>query len=479
MADDTRQPMPEQDPQARVGNFDEVALGYTAEQAIAEAQRCLQCKKPQCIAGCPVEIDIPAFIARVAQGDFPAALDIIKQKNSLPAICGRVCPQETQCERLCVLAKRGAPIAIGRLERFVADLEAARDASGPATEAAASLARDDAPRVAAIGSGPASLTLAGDLARLGYRVTIFEALHKPGGVLRYGIPPFRLPRNVLDYEIDGLRHMGVEIQADVVIGKTLTIEELFDQGYQAVFIGTGAGAPVWLNIPGENLNGVYSANEFLTRAVLMGAYDFPRHDTPLWVGSRTAVIGAGNVAMDSARVARRLGSQVTVVYRRSEAEMPARLEEIHHAKEEGVEFRLLTAPVRILGDERGWVRGLECQRMELGEPGEDGRRRPISVAGSEFVIETETVVEALGNTPNPLLRRATPGLAVDDHGCIVTDPETGATSMEGVYAGGDIVTGAATVIDAMGAGKRAARAIHAYLTAKAQARPRTAHGSRE
>jgi glutamate synthase (NADPH/NADH) small chain len=458
-----RQEMPEQPPQERSRNFEEVALGLPEEAAILEASRCLQCKNPTCKAGCPVEIDIPGFIQAMRDHDFAKAIGILKDKNSLPAICGRVCPQETQCEQVCVLVKKGEPVAIGRLERFAADWEAEHGVPGRAG-APAQPAPATGHRVAVIGSGPGGLTAAGDLAKMGHEVTIFEAFHDTGGVLRYGIPEFRLPKAIVDREVGYIKSLGVEIEFNTVIGKTLTIDDLFGMGFEAVFIASGAGAPVFLKIPGENLNGVYSANEFLTRANLMKAYRFPEYETPIWVGKRVAVVGGGNVAVDAARTALRLGAeQVTVVYRRSEHEMPARAEEIEHAKQEGIVFRFLTNPTRILGDERGWVRAMECLRMELGEPDESGRRRPVPVAGSEFTLEVDTVIIAIGNAANPLVSSSTPGLDTSKWGNIVADPETGATSRPGVYAGGDIVTGAATVIEAMGAGKRAARAIDQYL----------------
>jgi len=456
-----RNRMPEQEPQVRSHNFSEVALGYTEALARAEADRCLACKKPMCREGCPVEVDIPGFIARIKEGDYRAAAAILKEKNSLPAICGRVCPQETQCEAKCVLGRRFEPVAIGRLERFAADWERAQGAPLGRPP------RLTGPRVAIVGSGPAGLTAAGDLAKMGYRVTIFEAFHDTGGVLRYGIPEFRLPKAVLQAEVDYVKSLGVEIKVNAVIGRLFTVEQLLKDGYAAVFIGSGAGAPNFMNIPGENLNGVYSANEFLTRVNLMKAYLFPEYDTPVTVGRRAAVVGGGNVAMDGARTALRLGAEkVFIVYRRSEAEMPARREEVHHAQEEGIEFHLLTNPTRILGDDRGWVTGMECVRMELGEPDDSGRRRPVVIAGSEYVIEVDTVVIAIGNSANPLVPTTTRGLETNRYGNIVADPETGQTSLPGVFAGGDIVTGAATVIEAMGAGKRAARAIDAYLKAK-------------
>ncbi len=457
-----RQAMPEQDPKVRSRNFDEVPYGYTAELAKKEALRCLNCPRPFCVEGCPVEIDIPAFINLIADGDFVGAAKKIKEKNALPAICGRVCPQEIQCEQRCVRGKKGEPVAIGRLERFAADYERSQgeveipEIAGPTGK-----------KVAIVGSGPAGLTVAGDLVKLGHDVTIFEALHKPGGVLVYGIPEFRLPKDIVASEIDYLKRMGVKIETSYVIGKTSTIDELFQEGYDAIFLGVGAGLPVFMGIPGENLNGVYSANEYLTRANLMKAYLFPEYDTPIVKGRNVAVIGGGNVAMDSARTALRLGADnVYLVYRRSEKEMPARLEEIHHAKEEGINFQLLTNPKRYIGDDKGWVVGIECLRMELGEPDESGRRRPVPIEGSEFVLDVDTVVVAIGTRANPLVQATTPGLELNKWGYIVADEETGKTSREGVFAGGDIVTGSATVILAMGAGRKAARAIHEYLMDK-------------
>ena len=453
-------PMAEQPPHERIGNFREVPLGYTPEQAVEEAKRCLQCKDPPCIKGCPVEIDIPAFIKLVAEGKFKEAALKIKEKNALPAICGRVCPQEDQCEEVCTLGRRFEPVAIGRLERFVADWE--RENGNP-TDIGPPAKRGK--KVAVVGSGPAGLTAAADLAKMGYDVTIFEALHKPGGVLVYGIPEFRLPKAIVEAEVEYVKSLGVEVRIDSVIGRLYSIQELFDMGYGAVFIGIGAGSPMFMGIPGENLNGVYSANEYLTRSNLMKAYLFPKYHTPIKTGKRVAVIGGGNVAMDAARTARRLGAEsVYLIYRRSEAEMPARIEERERAKEEGIIFHLLTLPVRILGDDRGRVRAIECIRMELGEPDESGRRRPIPVKGSEFALEVDTVVVAIGTSANPLLPRSTPGLKLNEEGYIVVDEETGKTSLEGVYAGGDIVTGSATVISAMGAARKAARAIHEYLS---------------
>jgi glutamate synthase (NADPH) small chain len=457
-----RQPMPEQDPKVRARNFDEVPLGYTPDLAKTEALRCIQCKSPSCVGGCPVEVDIPAFISLVAEGDFIGAAKKIKGTNALPAVCGRVCPQEAQCEQVCVRGKKGDPVAIGRLERFVADYErAAGDVSIP--KAPPSTGK----RVAIVGSGPAGLTVAGDLIQLGHEVTIFEALHKPGGVLVYGIPEFRLPKAIVAAEVDYLRKMGVKIQTSNVIGKIATVDELFEEGYDAVFLGTGAGLPTFMNIPGENLNGVYSANEYLTRSNLMKAYKFPEYDTPIVKGKNVAVIGGGNVAMDSARTAMRLGADhVYLIYRRSRTEMPARIEEVHHAEQEGIEFHLLTNPVRYIGNDKGWVVGVECLKMELGEPDESGRRRPVPMKGSEFVIDIDTVVVAIGAGANPLVQSTTPGLNTNKWNYIVADEETGQTSREGVFAGGDIVTGSATVILAMGAGRKAARAIHQYLMTK-------------
>jgi glutamate synthase (NADPH) small chain len=457
-----RQPMPEQDPKVRARNFDEVPLGYTPDLAKTEALRCIQCKNPSCVGGCPVEVDIPAFISLVAEGDFIGAAKKIKGTNALPAVCGRVCPQEAQCEQVCVRGKKGDPVAIGRLERFVADYErAAGDVSIP--KAPPSTGK----RVAIVGSGPAGLTVAGDLIQLGHEVTIFEALHKPGGVLVYGIPEFRLPKAIVAAEVDYLRKMGVKIQTSNVIGKIATVDELFEEGYDAVFLGTGAGLPTFMNIPGENLNGVYSANEYLTRSNLMKAYKFPEYDTPIVKGKNVAVIGGGNVAMDSARTAMRLGADhVYLIYRRSRTEMPARIEEVHHAEQEGIEFHLLTNPVRYIGNDKGWVVGVECLKMELGEPDESGRRRPVPMKGSEFVIDIDTVVVAIGAGANPLVQSTTPGLNTNKWNYIVADEETGQTSREGVFAGGDIVTGSATVILAMGAGRKAARAIHQYLMTK-------------
>ena len=453
-------PMPEQNPRVRAANFDEVATGYTAEMALNEAQRCLHCKNRPCVSGCPVNVQIPDFIARIAQGDFEGAYQTIRATNSLPAVCGRVCPQESQCESKCVRGIKGEPVAIGRLERFAADAHMQGE-----TECAVK-PQPNGHKVAVVGSGPAGLTCAGDLARLGYAVTVFEAFHTAGGVLMYGIPEFRLPKAIVQREIETLREIGVDIETNMVIGKVLSVDELFEQGFEAVFIGSGAGLPSFLGIPGEDLLGVLSANEFLTRINLMKAYK-EEYDTPIKRARRVAVVGGGNVAMDAARCAKRLGAEkVTIVYRRGESEMPARLEEIHHAKEEGVEFRFLTAPVRVLGDEEGRVTALECVNMELGEPDASGRRRPVEVPESNHVLEADMVIAAIGNTPNPLIRATTAGLEANRRGCLVVDEETMRTTREGVYAGGDIVTGAATVILAMGAGKHAARSIHEYIQEK-------------
>ena len=456
-----RHPMPEQKPEERVRNFSEVALGYAAQTAMEEAQRCLQCEKPLCIQGCPVEIDIPGFIDLIRQGKFKDAVARIKQTNTLPAICGRVCPQEDQCEVVCVLAKKFTPVAIGRLERYVADLE--RDAGEVEMPACAP---PSGHKVAIIGSGPAGLTCAADLARLGHQVTIFEALHKTGGVLVYGIPEFRLPKSIVEFEVENLKRMGVEIRVGFVVGKTATVEELFwEYGYDAVFFGTGAGLPSFMGIPGEHFIGVLSANEFLTRVNLMKAYDFPQHDTPVWLGKRVAVVGSGNVAMDCLRCSKRMRAQeVICVYRRTRNESPARKEELERAEEEFIDFRWLSAPVEIHGNEDGFVTGMRIQRMELGEPDASGRRRPVPIPGSEYDIEVDTVIVAIGQSPNPLATRATSGLELNRHGCIVVDQETMmSTSIPGIFAGGDIVTGAATVILAMGAGKTAAKGIHDWL----------------
>lgn len=462
-----REPMPRQDPEVRRKNFEEVALGYSVQEAVREAKRCLQCKNKPCVAGCPVEIDIPEFVRLIAEGKFAEAAAEIKKTNALPAICGRVCPQEDQCEQVCVLAKRGEPIAIGRLERFAADWEAAH--SGPASSSGVGNTppKDRIAKVAVVGSGPAGLTAAGELASMGYDVTIFEALHDSGGVLVYGIPEFRLPRAILSREIEYVKSLGVRIETNIIIGKLHTLRELLESGYSAVFIGTGAGLPEFMGIPGENLNGVYSANEFLTRVNLMKAYKYPQYPTPVKVGRRVAVIGGGNVAMDAARCSLRLGAEeVTIVYRRSRAEMPARAEEIENAEAEGVKLQLLTVPVRFIGDESGFLKAMECIRMELGEPDESGRRRPIPIEGSEYIMEVDTAVVAIGQSPNPVVRQSEPDLVTTKWGGIVVDEETGATSIPGIYAGGDAVTGAATVITAMGAGRKAAHAIDKYIRAK-------------
>ncbi|TRZ94087.1 MAG: NADPH-dependent glutamate synthase [Dehalococcoidia bacterium] len=453
--------MPKQGPLLRVLNFQEVALGYTEEQAIAEANRCLQCPKRPCVDGCPVEVDIPEFIKEIQEGNLAEAAKILKAKNSLPAICGRVCPQETQCEVKCTLAKKGAPIAVGRLERYIADWELA-DIAKRRPQFIAS--KPSGKRVAVVGAGPAGLTAAADLAKLGHKVTIFEALHVAGGVLMYGIPEFRLPKAIVQAEVDYVKSLGVELVLNWVVGKTITIDELAKDSFQAVFLGTGAGLPMFLNIPGENLSGIYSANEFLTRVNLMKAYLFPEHLTPVNVGERVVVIGGGNVAMDSARCALRLGAQeVRVVYRRSRAELPARLEEVENAEEEGTIFQFLTNPKRFLGNDDGIVTGMECVEMELGEPDASGRPRPIPKPNSEFIINTDTVIVALGTTPNPLIPATTEGLETTKRGTVVADKETGLTSRPAVWAGGDLTTGSATVISAMGAGKRAAASIHTYL----------------
>lgn len=463
-----RREMPVQPPKERIGNFDEVALGYTAELAEEEARRCLNCRTRPCVEGCPVNVDIPAFIRKLQEKDAEGAYQVIRGSNSLPAVCGRVCPQESQCESRCTMGLRFEPVAIGRLERYAADVHNA------GAEAQDAPPTDNGHRVAVVGSGPSGLTCAGDLARKGYRVTVFEALHTPGGVLVYGIPEFRLPKSIVAREVSALTAMGVKIETNVVVGRTLTVDELFEQGFEAVFIGSGAGLPGFMGIPGESLNGVYSANEYLTRANLMKAYRADA-ETPVMKGGKVTVVGGGNVAMDAARTALRLGAdRVTVVYRRSMEELPARREEVEHAQEEGVEFRLLCSPVEILGyrnendrqdPKNGFVTGMRCIAMELGEPDERGRRRPIPVEGSEFTLETDTVIMALGTSPNPLIKNTTRGLDVNSHGGIVVN-EDGLTSREAVYAGGDAVTGAATVISAMGAGKRAAHAIDEYLKGK-------------
>ncbi|MHB1004270.1 MAG: NADPH-dependent glutamate synthase [Chloroflexota bacterium] len=452
-------PMPEQDPQVRAHNFTEVALGYTMEMAYAEAKRCLQCKNRPCVGGCPVGVDIPDFIHVLAEdGDPVEAARILKTKNNLPSICGRVCPQESQCQAVCILNKKGVPVEIGRLERFAADYALEHDEGIPALPA------PTGKKVAIVGAGPAGITAAADLARLGHKVTIFEALHLPGGVLTYGIPPFRLPRKILGAEVKYVENLGVDFQYDFVIGRTATIDELMADGYQAVFLGTGAGLPQFLNIPGENLSGVYSANEFLTRSNLMHAYEFGEYDTPIKRGKRVGVVGSGNVAMDASRTALRLGAdKVYIIYRRSRAEMPARAEEIHHAEQEGIELRLLTNPVRVIDDGKGRVSGVECVEMELGEPDASGRRRPIEKKGSNFVIDLDVLIIAIGTSPNPLIQQTTPDLQFGKHGTLDVNPDTLETTKKGVWAGGDAVTGAATVITAMGAGKTAAKNIDEYL----------------
>jgi glutamate synthase (NADPH/NADH) small chain len=454
-----RQEMQEQKAEDRVRNFNEVPFGYSPEQARLEAGRCLQCKKPKCIDGCPVEIDIPAFIQLIYDGDFIGAARKLKEKNSLPAICGRVCPQEDQCEKVCILGKKDEPVAIGRLERFVADWERAQgEVEIPLRDPSTGK------RVAVVGSGPSGLTLAGDLIKKGHEVTVFEALHKTGGVLVYGIPEFRLPKAIVQAEVDYLAKLGVEIKVDNVIGRIKTVDELFEEGYHAIFVGIGAGLPLFMGIPGENFCGIYSANEYLTRSNLMKAYLFPEYDTPIARGKNVAVLGAGNVSMDSARTALRLGAEkVRIVYRRSRVEMPARIEEVQRAEEEGVEFHLLTTPTQFFGDDNGWVTGMECIRMELGEPDDSGRRRPVPIKGSEFSMDCDLVVVAIGAGANPLLPNTTPGLDLNKRGYIVADLETGKTTKKGVWAGGDIVTGSATVISAMGAGRKAANSIHDYL----------------
>ena len=456
-----RHAMPEQPADVRRHNFEEVALGYDEATAIEEAKRCLNCPKPRCVEGCPVNIYIPKFVHAVSEGDFASAIKIIKEKSSLPAVCGRVCPQEKQCESRCVLGIKGEPVAIGRLERFVADY--AREHGLDKIDETEKIEKNGK-KVAIIGSGPSGLACAGVLAQKGYDVTIFEVLHAAGGVLMYGIPQFRLPKEIVQHEIDGLKQMGVHVQTNAIIGRTFTIDELMkEEGFNAVYIATGAGLPHFMHIEGEELNGVYAANEFLTRVNLMKAYTFPKAATPVYIGKKVAVVGGGNVAMDAARTAMRLGAEhVYIVYRRGEDELPARKEEVGHAKEEGIEFYLLNNPVRVVGDDKGWVTGLECVKMELGEADASGRRSPVAVKDSNHVLEVDEVVMAIGQGPNPLISQTTPDLAVNKRGNIIAD-ENGATSMPGVYAGGDIVTGAATVISAMGAGKKAAAAIDEYL----------------
>ena len=457
----TKVPMPEQDPNVRNKNFEEVALGYTKEMAMEEATRCINCKNKPCMSGCPVCVRIPEFIAKVAAGEFEEAYKIITSTNGLPAVCGRVCPQENQCEGKCIRGIKGEPVSIGRLERFVADYHMAHsndDAVKPESNGI---------KVAVVGAGPAGLTCAGDLAKLGYEVTIFEAFHKAGGVLVYGIPEFRLPKAIVQKEVENLEALGVKVETDMVIGRVLSIDEIMEMGFKAVFIGSGAGLPSFMGIEGEALVGVYSANEYLTRANLMKAY-LDDYDTPIIKSKNVAVVGGGNVAMDAARTALRLGAEVHIVYRRSEEELPARREEVHHAKEEGVIFDLLTNPTEIIADEKGWVKAIKCVRMELGEPDASGRRRPVVIEGSEFEMDVDTVIMSLGTSPNPLISSTTIGLDINKRKCIIADDETGATSKAGVYAGGDAVTGAATVILAMGAGKAAAKGIDEFIKNKAK-----------
>ena len=455
-----RVPVREQDPKVRATNFEEVCYGYNVEEAQLEASRCLNCKNPRCVGACPVSVKIPQFISEVAAGNFTRAAEIIAEDSSLPAVCGRVCPQETQCEGSCILGIKGEPVAIGKLERFVADWSRENGGVKPVVAPA------NGHKVAVIGSGPAGLACASDLAKLGYEVTVFEALHRPGGVLEYGIPEFRLPKDkVVAAEIASVKALGVKIETNVIAGRTVTIDSLLDEeGFAAVFIGSGAGLPRFMNIPGEHYNGVFSANEFLTRNNLMKAYR-DDYDTPIHAGKKVVVVGGGNVAMDAARTALRLGAETTIVYRRTEKELPARAEEVHHAKEEGIQFAMLTNPVEVIGDEKGWVKAVKCIRMELGEPDESGRRSPVEVPGSEFEIETDTVIMSLGTSPNPLIAKTTSGLETNRRGCLVAD-ENGATTRPGVFAGGDAVTGAATVILAMGAGRKAAAAIHEYIQNK-------------
>lgn len=455
----TRVPISNQDPDVRNKNFEEVCLGYTEEEAMKEASRCIQCKKPFCVPGCPVSIDIPGFIHEIAEGNFEESARILAQYSALPAVCGRVCPQEEQCEKTCILGKKGDAIAIGKLERFAADWAINNNINVGTTKEA------NGHKVAVVGSGPAGVTCAGELAKEGYDVTIFEALHEAGGVLVYGIPEFRLPKeNIVKKEIENLKKLGVKIETNVIVGRTITVDEIFEEGFEAVFIGSGAGLPKFMGIDGENLNGVFSANEFLTRNNLMKAFK-AESDTPIKVGEKVAVVGGGNVAMDAARTAKRLGAEVYVVYRRTQEELPARAEEVHHAIDEGIIFELLTNPVEILGDEKGWVSGIKCIRMELGEPDESGRRRPMPIEGSEFEFPVDTVIMSLGTSPNPLISSTTEGLDVNKWQCLIADEE-GRTTRDGIFAGGDAVTGAATVILAMGAGKDAAKAMDEYIMSK-------------
>ena len=452
--------MPEQKPEIRKHNFEEVPTGYTVAMAQEEAARCLQCKKPSCVDGCPVSVDIPGFIALISEGDITGAIRNVWTQNALPAVCGRVCPQEIQCEGLCIVGKRGEPVAIGNLERFVADWER-ENGTGELPPKAEKTGR----KVAVVGSGPSGLTVAGDLIQKGHDVTVLEAFHKPGGVLVYGIPEFRLPKAIVAQEVNFLERLGVEVEVNAVVGRTVSLDELFEQGYEAIYLGVGAGLPRFMNLPGENLIGILSANEYLTRANLMKAYRYPEVDTPIPIGKNVVVLGAGNVAMDAARTAMRLGAEnVKIVYRRSREEMPARAAEIHHAEEEGIEFFLLTNPTKFEGNEKGRLTGMECLKMELGEPDNSGRRRPVPIKGSEFHMDTDLVIVAVGSGANPLLSQSTPDMELNQWGYIVADPETGKTTKQGVWAGGDIVTGAATVILAMGAGRKAADSIHQYLT---------------
>ncbi|MFH2034697.1 MAG: NADPH-dependent glutamate synthase [Candidatus Margulisiibacteriota bacterium] len=468
MAKVDRHKIPQRPANERIKDFEEVAQVFDPVTAVEEAKRCIQCKNPKCVGGCPVEIDIPAFIKCIAEGDFAGAAKKLKEKNSLPAICGRVCPQEDQCEKECILGIKGKPVAIGALERFAADWERTHEPSPsiPLPEGEGSPERQsrDRVRVAVVGSGPAGLTCAGDLARFGYQVTMFESLHAPGGVLAYGIPEFRLPKVIVKNEVEYIKTLGVKLYCNTLIGRTITIDDLLKEGYKAVFVGSGAGLPNFMGVPGENFQGVYSANEFLFRVNMMKAYKFPEYTTPVKIGKKVAVFGAGNVAMDAARCSLRLGAEeVSIIYRRSRKEMPARIEEIERAEEEGIKFVLLTAPTEIFADDNGYVKEVECLKMELGEPDASGRRRPVPVKGSEFKVEVDTIIVAIGNKPNPLIPKTTPNLKVEKWGGVIVN-EKQLSSMEGVYAGGDIVRGAATVISAMGDGKRAARAIHEYLT---------------